>query len=78
MNGLEIKFRDLLRDELDSLYKDAQISLTTPISVEVATDIHEIGVLRGYMKAMVQVYDLCDKITEKMLEPEKKNDAKPA
>lgn len=72
MNALDNNFSQMLRDELDKLYRDAQISLATPATNELSTSIHEIGVLRGYMKCAVEVYDICSEITRKLSEPEKK------
>ena len=75
MNSLDRQFKDLLCDELDRLHKDATNSLAIPVTPAIASDLHEIGLLRGYMKALVEIYDTCDYIQNKLTEPEKKNES---
>ncbi len=72
MNSLDRKFKELVQDEINGLYLDAQKSLNLPVTPEMASDIHEIGSLRGYMKAALEIYDICDEIMKKLTDPEKK------
>lgn len=72
MNSLDNQFKSMLQDRINELFLDAQMSLAVPATTEISTSLHEIGLLRGFMKAMREVYDLCDEITKQLMEPEKK------
>lgn len=72
MNIFESQFKALLQDEINLHYLDAQKSLSLPVTPEFARDLHEIGSLRGYMKACLEIYDACDDIMKKLTQPEEK------
>lgn len=72
MNNSDYVFKGALLDKINELFLDAQLNLTTPMTKEIAADIHEIGSIRGYMKALREVYDLCDEITKKLNDLESK------
>lgn len=70
MNSLDRKFKDFLQDRINELFLDAQKTLALPVSNEISTNLHEIGVLRGYMKGLKEIYDECDYIMKQLTEPE--------
>lgn len=72
MSVLDSKFKSLLQDRINELFLDAQTSLAMPPTQEIGVNIHEIGVLRGYMRACKEFYEECDHIMNKLMEPEKK------
>ena len=72
MNILDRQFKDLLQDEINERFLEAQTNLAMPITKEFASDLHEIGSIRGYMRACKELYEVCDEIQKKLNEPEKR------
>lgn len=72
MNSLDRSFKELLLEELNVNFIEAQKTLCLPATNELSANLHEIGVLRGYLKAMVEVSEICEEIQRKLTEPEKK------
>ena len=74
MDSYDRKFKELMQDRINELFLEAQMSLAVPATNELSTNLHEIGLIRGYMKACKELYDECDEIMKETIEPEKKND----
>ena len=71
MNSLDRKFKITLDDFMNQRFMEAQAILCLPVSTETSKDLHEIGVLRGYLKALKEVAEESDIIMTELLSPEK-------
>ncbi len=72
MNSLDHKFKEKIQQEINDRFLETQSLLVLPATNEMSTNLHEIGVLRGYIKACKEFYDVCDDIMKELTEPEKR------
>lgn len=61
-------FIGMLKDRINQLHVDASLLLVTPPSAELAKDTHEIGTLRGYLRALKEVYEEMDEVVKTLNE----------
>ena len=75
MNSLDRQLKELVQEELNQCFLEAQTILSAPATTEFSTNMHEIGVLRGYMKGVKEAYEICDEMQKKLTSTEKKDES---
>lgn len=66
------EFKNKLQDELNQRFAEAQVTLSMPATTEASTNLHEIGVIRGYMKGLKEAFYACGDIYNELTSSEKK------